>query len=377
MDEEFDEPEFDFGAGQGSAELDWEPEGGAAAGDEIQRISTRSVARNFAEADPIVLRELEQTRLVFLPSLHQDKDHPIRGTFVWQRKRKSETWEDIRELRLSELKSGQGYQLELHSAEVTILMDGLRDLRAIYDEHGIVYGSQEFVLKSTLPRMVRDIVDAPRSAFAAALRDLDEQALLSLGQRVEVSKLDALLTEWDSIRESSDEDDWQSLFARHAWVFSQLTGSPVVVIEEKAYVGGKGVTNTGGGQVDFLLKNALTDNVVFVEIKTPRTRILAAPYRSSGAFSLDREFTGGIVQVLGYKDNFEKEFYALASESPERMRAYNPRSFVIVGRTTDLEDAKLRCLDLFRNAVTGVQILTFDEVEARVTAIREALTADD
>jgi hypothetical protein len=342
---------------------------------EPDRISVRSVARDVAEADPIVLRQSDRTRLVFLPTLVDQDEHPLRGHFVWQRKRTKDEWDDLRGRSLSALKSGEGFALELHSAEVTLLIKGLLDLKDLYREHGIVRGTQEFVLKSTLPRMVQDIIDAPTSELAAALRQLDEQTLLNLGRRVDVSKLDALLSEWETIRGSAAEGAWQELFASHAWLFSQLTGSPIVVLQEKAYVGGKSIANTSGGQVDFLLRNDLTDNVVFVEIKTPRTPIIAGAYRSSGAFALDKEVSGGLVQVLGYKERFEKEFYALAARSQDSMHSYNPRCFVIIGEVSDLEESELRCLDLFRNSLAGVQILTFDEVEARLHGIRDALTS--
>jgi hypothetical protein len=80
------------------------------------------------------------------------------------------------------------------------------------------------------------------------------------------------------------------------------------------------------------------------------------------------------VQVLGYKDTFEKEYYDLAAKSPKAMHSYNPRCFLIIGSVSSLNEPEQRCFDLFRNALTGAQILTFDEVEERVRGIREALT---
>ena len=367
--------------GEGDYDDAAEEQGAAAApgagGDRVtepERLSTRSVARDVAEADPIVLRQTAQVRLVFLPTIHEHAEHPLRGEFVWQRKRKHDEWDDVRGESLGRLKSGEGFVLELHSAEVTALMTGLLDLEDLYRHHGIVFGTQEFVQKSTLPRMVQEILDAPRSELAAALEALDEEALLNFARRIDLSKLDTLLEKWEQIRASTDEDDWQDLFAEHAWMFSQLTGSPVVVLQEKAYVGGKSIENTGGGQVDFLLRNALTDNVVFVEIKTPHTKIVGSEYRSSGSFEMHREVSGGLVQVLGYKDTFEKEYYDLAAKSPKAMHSYNPRCFLIIGSMSSLNEAERRCFDLFRNALTGAQILTFDEVEERVRGIREALT---
>ncbi|MGZ6569361.1 MAG: hypothetical protein ACXVE9_18460, partial [Solirubrobacteraceae bacterium] len=82
----------------------------------------------------------------------------------------------------------------------------------------------------------------------------------------------------------------------------QLTGSPVVLLKERAYIGGKGISNTGGGVVDYLLANSLTGNVSLVEIKTPGAPLCDAQYRSSGAYIIGKDVVGGLVQVLGYRD---------------------------------------------------------------------------
>jgi hypothetical protein len=205
---------------------------------------------------------------------------------------------------------------------------------------------------------------------------LPAEAIIALGRKVDLSQLDALLGEWLEAAGNNDEDYWQGLLAEHAWVFSQLTGSPVVVLQEKAYVGGKGVENRGGGQVDFLVQNELTHNVAFVEIKTPGTEICADAYRTSGAFSLSKDLSGGVVQVLGYRDRFEKEFNQLhVNSDAAEFRSFNPRCVLIAGSASSLGPEEARSFELFRNALTDVEIWTFDEVAARLEGIRAALAA--
>lgn len=130
-------------------------------------------------------------------------------------------------------------------------MTGLLALKGLYEKHGVPFGEQTYVRRDTLPQIVRTIVDSPNSELADALSALDEDDVLSLGHTVEISKLDALLDEWDANRNNADESFWQDLLTRNAWVFSQLTGSPVVLLKERAHTfGGKGIDNKGGGQVD-------------------------------------------------------------------------------------------------------------------------------
>jgi hypothetical protein len=339
------------------------------------RIGTTSVSADVVETDPIVLRESDMRRLVFLPTI-VERDQPLRGTFVYQRKAKGGEWEDIRGENFNSLKSGEGWALELHTAEVGALMDGLLARKQLYERHGIRYGERVFIDRESLPQVVRRLVDSRDDELIEALATLQPEAIVALGRKVDLSQLDALLSAWLENAENNDEGFWQNLLAEHAWVFSQLTGSPVVVLQEKAYVGGKGVENRGGGEVDFLLQNELTHNVAFVEIKTPGTSICGGHYRTSGAHSMDKELSGGVVQVLGYRDRFEKTFNELRAESEVgEFTSFNPRCVLIAGTAGSLSADEARSFELFRNALTDVEVWTFDEVAARLKGIRAALVA--
>jgi hypothetical protein len=337
------------------------------------RIETASVSRDVVETAPIVLRESPTRRLVFLPALVAH-EHPLRGSFVYQRKRTGEGWEDVRGESFNSLRSGEGWCLELHAEEVSMLMNGLQSRKALYERYGIQWGTREYVDKNSLPELVQSLIDSPESDLAEVLGSLQPEQVVALGRKVDLSQLDALLSEWLANAERANEDFWHDLLARHAWVFSQLTGSPVVLLREKAYVSGKGIENTGGGEVDFLVRNALTDNVAFVEIKTPATPICAGSYRTSGSFALDKEMSGGIVQVLGYRDRFDKAFYDLrANSSSGRFQSYNSRCVLIAGKAADLSEGESRSFELFRNSLFDVQVWTFDEVAARLQGIRDVL----
>lgn len=337
-------------------------------------IATATVAANVAETDPIVLRESDSRRLVFKPMLVDQAEAPVRGCFVWQRKKKADAWEDITGESLTSLKSGEGYSLELRSGEVAALIEGLEARKELYEKFGISPGQHDYLAGAGLPDLVLKLIEEPDSELAKVLRELEPDSLLNLGRTVDLSKLDQLLSEWDANEDNNDEDFWQDLLKRNAWVFSQLTGSPVVLLQEKAYVGGKGVSNTGGGQVDYLLANELTENVALVEIKTPGASLCDNEYRNR-AYSPGEDVVGGVVQVLTYRDTFMREIQNLR-QNAETFQAYDPRCFLIVGQIASLgrnADA-VRSFELFRAAQSGVQILTFDEVRARLHGIREALS---
>jgi hypothetical protein len=93
-------------------------------------IVTATVAANVAETDPIVLRESDSRRLLFKPMLIDQAEAPVRGYFVWQRKKKADDWEDVTGESLTSLKSGEGYSLALRSGEVAALIEGSRPGRS-------------------------------------------------------------------------------------------------------------------------------------------------------------------------------------------------------------------------------------------------------
>jgi hypothetical protein len=324
---------------------------------------------------PIVLRETDTRRLVFHPTIVDRAAHPLRGFFVYQRRAKSkDQWEDIKEENFNSLKNGEGWALELRSEEVAALIDGLLARKSLYERHGIRWGDRVFIDRDSLPEALRSLVDSPEGELAQVLATLDTEEIVALGRKVDLSQLDALLSAWQANHDNGDESYWQGLLSEHAWVFSQLTGSPVVVLQERAYVGGKGLENRGGGEIDFLVRNALTHNASFVEIKTPQTPICGSAYRTSGAVSIHKEISGGVVQVLGYRETFEKSFNQLVAGSDVgTFHSYNPRCILIAGTSDVLGEEEARSFELFRNALTDVQIWTFDEVAARLQGIRDAL----
>jgi hypothetical protein len=344
-----------------------------------EKITTESVSFGVAETDPIVLRDTGTRRLVFKAMIVDKPDAPVRGVFVWQRKRAADEWEDITGETLTKLKAGEGYALELHSDEVATLLNEIEARKGIYESHGVVSGRQDYLADKNLPEVVRQILEKPDSELASALKTLDPAALLSFGRSVDLSKLDALLAEWDENEEAEaeNEDFWQDVLTRNSWVFSQLTGSPVVLLQDKAYMGGKDISNVGGGYLDYLVRNELTDNVSLVEIKTPAADLLGTEYRS-GTYPPGREVGGGLVQVLGYRDTFLHEIRTLRPAA-ETFQAYNPRCYVVAGQVASFgdDDGRKKSFELFRTAQAGVQIIAFDEIRARLQSIRDVLAVDN
>ena len=87
-------------------------------------------------------------RLVFRPEIvvnPSNRDARVKGTFIYQKKGKADSWEKFDTVPLSSLKKGEGYQLALDSNEALTLRRELHELARLQHEQGIPQGHAEFV----------------------------------------------------------------------------------------------------------------------------------------------------------------------------------------------------------------------------------------
>ncbi|SHM33977.1 protein of unknown function [Halomonas cupida] len=190
-----------------------------------------------------------------------------------------------------------------------------------------------------------------------------EFAEVKLDDEVEIS-LEQALGVWRNNSENPSEEVWQNLLKKCPSVLSQVFPQSMFQLGSKCYVGGKSISNSGGNLVDFIYASKLTGNIVLVEIKTPKTKLLGKKYRGN-AYSISEELSGSFVQVLNYKDQLIKEYYKLShNDGSDTFSAFNPKCLVIAGTLeSELQEAtQYKSFELFRNSTTNVEILTYDEL---------------
>jgi pimeloyl-ACP methyl ester carboxylesterase len=309
-------------------------------------------------------------------------------------------WAPIATIPLSGLKSSEGYKLDLHSEELLRLLRELGNLYRLYREHGIPRGRTTFVkLEASLARFLR-LGEADLTSFLESHRDDAAATLLKLikwlgsssnGGQV-ASQLAALAPEelpslaallgLATVKEALGylrqnianglEEFWQRAFVDRTFVLSQIFAHPVVVIGSKAYVGGKRVSNRGGGVVDFLGSVESTDAVVLIEIKTPQTRLLGSAYRDN-IFPLSVELTGAIAQALRYRQSLAREFNSLMADLPRPLTLGEPRCVIVAGRADkELSTPVMReNFELQRERIHGLTIITYDELFKRLERLVE------
>ena len=371
----------------------------------MDQISTRSTSVRTAESDPIVLRESDQVRLVFVPTLVRNDKQPaacIRGVFVYQRKNKRGEWSTLTGETLARLKAGEGYKLELHSSEVLALTRGLRPLYQLYRQAGIPQGNATFVRLelslarflalsepelatfldrhqddaiATLSKIVRWVArTADPETVASRLAALAPAQLPTVTALLGLASMKEALIDWEQNRANPTEEFWQQRLSAHSQVLSQVFAYPVVVVKSKAYVGGKQLDNRDGNVVDFLMKVEATGALALIEIKTPTTRLLGQAYRQN-VFPPSAELTGATMQALNYRQTLIAEFSDLTRRTTQTLTLAEPRCIVVAGdAAAELQDdARRTCFELWRERLHGVTVVTYDELFRRIRRLVDLL----
>jgi hypothetical protein len=120
----------------------------------------------------------------------------------------------------------------------------------------------------------------------------------------------------------------------------------------------------------------MTNTLLIIEIKTPVTRLLGSEYRG-GVFPLSAELQGAIAQALRYRQSLSRSFDAITSEIEQRIILGEPRCIIFAGHSSELDSiAKKECFELQRERLSGVVIVTFDELFAKLSILIELLSGN-
>lgn len=179
---------------------------------------------------------------------------------------------------------------------------------------------------------------------------------------------------WEASSTVSDEEFWHKLFKKNPQLLAQIVPECLVQIADKAYVGGKGLDNSGGKIIDFIYGKKSTKNVVLVEIKTPATRLIGREYRSN-VFAVSDDVVGSTIQVLGYRNELSRNYYAVTHAEGHQIEVFDPQCFVIVGNLAaeGLDASQRASFELFR-ANSSVVIVTFDELFDKMKSLVEVFS---
>ncbi|MGD8780721.1 MAG: DUF4263 domain-containing protein [Ignavibacteria bacterium] len=377
--------------------------------DRIEEFTVHSTSKYTAECDEIPIRKTKTTRLVFKPLLIdnlRNKNAVIKGSFFFQKKGIKDEWIDLKDLSLSNLKSGEYVKLELKSEE---LLNFIKEIVSLYKFHlkeGINFGETKYIKThgslSELSQINEDDLKAffelnkkasvnvfsklinyaitldNSSQLVERLEKLEVDSLQKLNSIIGLSNLKKVYESWLTQYDNSDEEYWQKLFEENTYLLSQIFAFPIIILKGKAYVGGKKYDNRGANLLDFLCQNSLTKNIVLIEIKTPTTKLLGSEYRDD-VYNVSPDVSGAMLQVSNYKYSLGKDFYSLRNEKLKDIETFNPHCLVIAGNIKRelIDNDHRKSFELFRNELKNVQVISFDELFSKVKTLIDLLEGND
>ena len=172
-----------------------------------------------------------------------------------------------------------------------------------------------------------------------------------------------------------DEGHWQKFFAVNPFALQQVFSAPILVVRGQVHVRGTDALGQGSRITDFLCVNAVTRSAVVVEIKTPATELMATKaYRGSGTaevYPAHRHLSGAVSQVQAQMESVARDL----KDSPELglIDRWHVHGAVIIGRVSRLSDEQQASFLRYREGLTGVTVLGYDEICERLKYLHALL----
>lgn len=141
--------------------------------EEYTRIST---SKNHAFInEPVVLREKQQTRLVFWPEVNKnqnkiDKGETVGGYLIYQKKGKNDKWKNINTENLNSLRKGEGYKVRLSSEECRILYKELANIYKLSEHIDDWFGTSHLIVANE-----KEVIPIPDEKISIAIQHLIKQ----------------------------------------------------------------------------------------------------------------------------------------------------------------------------------------------------------
>jgi hypothetical protein len=225
----------------------------------------------------------------------------------------------------------------------------------------------------------QDELLAATTASAPTIASTVPAKMARLQRDIELVNLHQLISSYaEALDAGHNEDWWQQFFEENVFALQLLFGGPTVFIDAQVPIGVGDNSAKGKKIADFLLKNAMTNNASLVEIKKPSTKLMKArPYRS-GVYGVQSEIGEAVTQVLDQALQLTRYEAGTKTRTGDSSWVSNaPRCFVVAGRLSELDsDDKMKSFDLYREHLSGVRLVTYDEILEQLKALRAFLASE-
>jgi antiviral defense system Shedu protein SduA len=355
----------------------------------VSRTSTTSAT----VLEPTLLSETKTTRLIFRPEIVRkpnSKEWQVKGSIIHQRKSPTGAWGDMKELKLSELRSGEGVSVNLDSDEVSRLIDSLLYLRGVAEQYGTRLGRQhKFVVAD--PEAVVVVTDKNRRSaieqllqrnygkeFWDALTRSDPDLATRLSySRIQEEREQALAAFSQHLGDQDWlEPKWEQFFYENQWIFGYGLRYQFLGVEQRqAQYGGESVTGKGGQRGEFLTQTSGYEKfTVTVEIKKPESFIFGSGMYRAGVPAIAAEFVNAISQAQVNSRTWDvdgsRRLPDYEAFRERRISTITPLAILVFGHTRQLDTPdKRQAFHLLRRSLVTPDVITFDELHERARYI--------
>lgn len=227
------------------------------------------------------------------------------------------------------------------------------------------------------------------SGIVREVAEREPRQLLKLTEAVETVTLEGMIAHMRArMRQTLDERNWQRFLSDNAFILRLAFGVPVLLFQGEATVGGRTYGGSGDKRTDFLLKAAKSGNLSIVEIKKPNTDLLDDKAYRGGIHAPHRELSGAVAQAMDQRWHLQRNNSLLAdahrrrkAESGEAADDAHPETYavqcIVVAGTTPITPDRLKSLELYRNELAGVTVITYDQLLLKLTNLLALLKDPD
>lgn len=317
-----------------------------------------------SHADPVILHESSRSRVVLVPFFIPHSDHHELAVKI-QTYRKQP---DVIGWTLVEEKS-----VSLKGPAARRLLEGLKTHLAVAEED-----DGDFLLIRVAEGTANLQEHDPATVAAALTKVLSQEELLEHLKGTELTaefvdafrgaiRLNEMRTAVADLREhlnagEAAESTYQEWCEAHCWAF----GNAYIMRDDVREI-------SPGDHLDLLLPNVIAGYRDIVELKRPDMVVLRHdPAHRNYYFSSD------VSKALGQCHRYLDVLHEVAAQGlrdhPEIV-AYHPRAIVVIGRSHDWDDEKLKALHGLNRRLSGVTVMTYDHLLAQGERLVEMFSA--
>jgi len=233
------------------------------------------------------------------------------------------------------------------------------------------------------------VLGAVRTAIGGGLTEADIRLLSN--RKEQLQRFERLLTDPEYFRHEEErattrgaEAVWQAFFEANQWIFGY--GLNLIACESlddgklERITAGADIFGGAGKRIDAIMRSkGLISSMLFCEIKTHKTELLARTAYRDAVYQPSRELSGAVAQVQKtasmaqrrISDDLIRLYEADGTPTGIELSTTRPRQVVVVGSLREfapqgaVNREQISSFELYRTSIQDVEIITFDELHQR------------